>query len=109
MSKVLNIGKPLIDFKPDVHIVIKLQSSNGQMIIESGNGQPLNPLLLVSICTGIAKANIDAFIAQQNSLLNTEAAKPHHFLALPGEERCRVPRCGKIAGDLIHKVSEEVQ
>jgi hypothetical protein len=106
---ILNIGKPLVDFKPDVHIVIKMQSSNGQTIIESGDGKPINPLLLVSICTGIAKANIDAFIHQQNTVLNTEASRPHNFLALPGEQRCRVPRCGKIAGDLIHKVSEGVQ
>lgn len=84
------------NFNPDIHIDIRVDTRNGQMKISSGNGQPLNPLILASVCCAIAKSNIDMVISPNKGKLS------HEFLALDGEHRCRVPGCGKIKNDSIH-------
>ena len=92
------------EFKPDIHVIIKMNSATGQTQIETGNGLPINPLVLAALCCGIAKVQLDNMITEQAEKLHRQL---HPFFSLPGEHRCRVPRCGKIAGDPIHSVPEK--
>jgi len=98
MEKV-TVGNPLQNFKPDIHFIVKVDMRTGQMMIESGNGQPINPLVLASICLNIGKVNIDQVLTLATQ---SKGSQPHPFLVLEGEHRCRVPGCGKIKNDPIH-------
>jgi hypothetical protein len=95
-----------LNFKADIHVIIKVDIKTGQMMIESGNGQPINPLVLSSICLNIAKVNVDQTLAQA---ANAKGTRPHQFLALEGEHRCRVPGCGKIRNDAVHTSEDSPQ
>jgi len=107
MPKHHIIGNPLnAGFNPDVHIIIKQESSTGQTRIESGNGIPINPLYLVSVLTGIIKANVDALLQAQ---LKAQCNVPHTFVALAGETKCRVPYCTMPPEHEIHNVTPQVQ
>lgn len=101
-DKVSVIGNPIENFKPDLEIKIEVQTSTGNVRISSGNGVPINPLYLASVCSGIVKANVDQLLQAQAQQVTNKGKLPHQFLALEGEHRCRVPGCGKIKNDAIH-------
>jgi len=103
MTNTIQVGKPLPkDFSPDIQFTVKVDTKSGAMMIQSANGQPINPLVLTSICANVVKVNIDQILSVQNQLVINKGRLPHQFLALEGEHRCRVPGCGKIHNDLIH-------
>jgi len=84
------VGNPLAGFTPDVIVVIKTESSTGRTVIETGNGIPLNPLNIISLCLSVAKGNMDAYLRQAGGIVDpsksvarnerTADNPPHNFV-----------------------------
>lgn len=73
--------------------------------VNSGiQGEQVNVLELLAVIGTIVNAQAIMMIQQQAGLMQVmgQGAKPHVFIALAGEERCRVPGCGKKQYDAIH-------
>lgn|SRR5215813_3157373 len=106
MSAVL--GLPT-NFKPDARIVIEYDAKLNAAKIEVFHpvtGQPLqvSPFLVLSALITSMQGNLNAMA---NMTVQNMAKQQHAFVALDGETKCRVPRCGKLLDDPIHVV--EVQ
>lgn len=94
----------------DVQIIIKVNTTTGQMLIESGNGRPINPYQLCIICTDVIKGNINAIMQQQSMLIRPPAATPpsepfvglHDFLPSEEYENKLCKSCGRPPEHEIH-------
>lgn len=72
---------------PDVIVIIEHDSVTGKVIIKSGNGKPLNSLMVSQLCISVGKANLDNYIAQAlKSAVTAERTAtnpPHNFVRDP--------------------------
>jgi len=75
-NRIIKPTPNLAGFKPDFHAVIKYMSTTGQIIIESGNGIPINPLMLAQVCISVGKANLDSFINAASTMIKPPAPAP---------------------------------
>lgn len=91
-------------FNPDVVIVLEYESHTGNIRIKSGNQLPLNAIQVAVVAASVAKSNIDVVATQLTSTI----PQSHIFQALPGETKCRVPRCGQTVDHEIHQKDEPV-
>lgn len=94
-----------IDFKPDMHVVIQVETTSGRTLVASGNGIAINPLNLISVCLSIAKGNFEQYLKGASALVEADPAqRPHAFQGIQGTmlpgEPCKV--CKKDQTHAIH-------
>lgn len=110
------IGEKFTNFQPDVVMVVKSNTKTGQIMVESGNGKPLNPWVVVSLCIEVTKGNIGTLIQQQSMIIDpthktdpvgipvyTEAEHAYEPGANP--ETCRV--CGRDPRNILHQPTKQ--
>lgn len=95
-----NFPQPSQDFKADVEIIIRHNTTTGQTQIKTGNAQPINPLFLCQLLTSITKVNLDGLVQAQ---LQSAKGLPHKFFVLKGETKCRHPYCIEPENADIHR------
>lgn len=91
-TKQLPIVQAIAQIKPDVVIIIEHETTTGKTILKSGNGKPLNSLLVAQLTISIGKANLDNYITQAAGIVSKESIErsatnpPHNFVPSPGDK-----------------------
>lgn len=89
MKRQQDISNPFGNVPPDVELVVQHSTKTGATVIKSGNGKPLNSLLIAQLCMSVGKANLDNYVAQAQGIIRADQRSeqrsadnpPHNFVA----------------------------
>lgn len=106
----------LAPFRPDVQIIIDVETRTGRTQLRSGNGKPLNALLVASIAVDVVRGNLNEVIKQQamiitpggapaeTSPVNQTQPDNHEFVRGADDQTCGVTGCGLDPHNVVHQL-----